>query len=89
MNYVLTHDRWFQEYVLAYTNASNIIEEGFQDTEDLAGLFSGFEQQGKPYDARKGHWGYEQSADDSAASQAGSRNPHGRHGHGTNGSGEP
>ena len=42
VNYVLTNDRWFHEYVLAYTNASTIIEEGFQDTEDLAGLFSGF-----------------------------------------------
>ena len=41
INYVLTHERWFKEYVLAYTNASTIIQEGFQDTEDLGGLFSG------------------------------------------------
>ena len=26
VNYVLTHDKWFQEYVLAYTNAATIIE---------------------------------------------------------------
>ncbi len=30
INYVLTQDRWFKEYVLAYTNASTLIQEGFQ-----------------------------------------------------------
>lgn len=61
VNYVLTNDRWFHEYVLAYTNAATIIDEGFQDTEDLAGLFSGLDQQGNAYDAKQGRWGYEQS----------------------------
>ena len=32
INHVLTHERWFKEYVLAYTNAATVIEEGFQDT---------------------------------------------------------
>ncbi len=60
VNYVLTHDRWFKEYVLNYTNASAIIQEGYRDTEDLDGLFTGFKGNGKPgsYDARAGHWGY-------------------------------
>ena len=35
INYVLTHERWFEEYVLAYTNASVLIEQGYKDTEDL------------------------------------------------------
>jgi formate dehydrogenase major subunit len=61
INYVLTQDRWFKDYVLAYTNAATIIEEGFQDTEDLNGLFSGYDAQGHKYDAVKGHWGYEGS----------------------------
>lgn len=61
IHYVLSQDRWFKEYVLSYTNASTIIEEGFADTEDLAGLFSGFEPEGGTYDAKKGHWGYERS----------------------------
>src|SRR5277367_7122612 len=61
VNYVLTHDRWFHEYVLAYTNASTIIDEGFQDTEDLSGMFSGFDQQHDSYDSKQGHWGYEES----------------------------
>ena len=45
INHVLSHDRWFKEYVLNYTNASTIIKEGFEDTEDLAGLFSGYDRQ--------------------------------------------
>lgn len=63
INYVLTNERWFREYVLAYTNASSIVEEGFEDTEDLAGLFSGFERTEGAYDAKTGHWGYEQNAE--------------------------
>src|SRR5262245_5800180 len=61
INYVLTHERWFKEYVLNYTNASTIIQEGFRDTEDLAGLFGGYHGDGQTgkYDAREGHWGYE------------------------------
>ena len=51
INYVLSNDRWFQEYVLNYTNASTIIQEGFQDTEDLAGLFSGYHPETGNYDA--------------------------------------
>jgi len=27
INYVLTHDRWFKEYVLAYTNASSLVSD--------------------------------------------------------------
>lgn len=61
INYVLTHDRWFKEYVLNYTNASTIIGEGFQDTEDLGGIFSGYDKQKRQYEAGKGHWFYEGS----------------------------
>jgi formate dehydrogenase major subunit len=64
INYVLGNDRWFKEYVLNYTNASTIIDEGFHDTEDLDGLFSGYHGDGATgkYDAQEGHWGYEGSS---------------------------
>ncbi len=65
INYVLTHERWFPEYVRAYTNAATIIEEGFQDTEELDGLYSGYDPDSRHYDAGKGHWGYEGSPSDS------------------------
>ena len=53
INYILTHERWFKDYVLPYTNASTIIEEGFQDTEDLDGLFSGYDAETGFYDASR------------------------------------
>ena len=64
INYVLTHDRWFKEYVLHYTNAATLIQEGFQDTEDLGGLFSGLDPETGVYDPVSGHWGYEGSLGD-------------------------
>src|SRR3954449_489076 len=50
VNYILTNRREFREYVVAYTNASAIIGEGFQDTEDLDGLFSGWDPEKHQYD---------------------------------------
>jgi formate dehydrogenase major subunit len=43
VSYVLERDAYFKEYVLAYTNAATIVSEQFEDTEDLDGLFSGFD----------------------------------------------
>ena len=42
VNWVLSNERYFKEYVAAYTNASSIVVEDYRDTEDLDGLFSGF-----------------------------------------------
>jgi formate dehydrogenase major subunit len=50
INYVLQHGREFREYVLHYTNAATIIREDFRDTEDLAGLFSGWNEAEHKYD---------------------------------------
>src|SRR5690625_4168376 len=50
VNYVLQHELDFREYVLAYTNAATILSEDFLDTEDLDGLFSGFDAQTRTYD---------------------------------------
>ena len=71
VNYVLQNERWFPEYVLAYTNASTIIDEGFQDTEDLGGIFSGLDPETGKYDAKKGHWGYAGSKTESAGDSGG------------------
>ena len=40
---MLTQERWFKEYVLAYTNATTIINDGYVDAEDNGGIFSGFD----------------------------------------------
>jgi formate dehydrogenase major subunit len=54
---VIERDAWFKEYVLAYTNASTIIGERFGDTEDLGGVFSGFDPETGMYDPSA--WAYE------------------------------
>jgi formate dehydrogenase major subunit len=50
INHVLQQGREFREYVLHYTNASTIIREDFRDTEDLAGVFSGWNEAERKYD---------------------------------------
>lgn len=57
INYVLSNDLWFKDYVLAYTNAATIVREDFQDTEDLDGLFSGYDPETGVYDTST--WAYD------------------------------
>src|SRR5438445_7489151 len=59
VNHILQNQRDFREYLLAYTNASTIVEEGFQDPEDLDGLFSGWYPERKTYD--NATWQYERT----------------------------
>src|SRR3954468_6656420 len=40
---ILERGAWFDEYVKAYTNAAAIVDERFRDTEDLDGMFSGWD----------------------------------------------
>src|SRR5256714_3754121 len=56
VNYILEHDRYFEEYVKHYTNAPVVIDEGFQDTEDLDGLFTGWDPDEGKYDVET--WQY-------------------------------
>jgi formate dehydrogenase major subunit len=50
-------ERFFRDYLVHYTNAATLIAEDFQDTEDLGGLFSGFNAGTRKYDPKK--WRYE------------------------------
>jgi formate dehydrogenase major subunit len=50
INYVLTHEKIFRDYVVAYTNAPTILRDDFRDTEELGGFFSGWDPQKKAYD---------------------------------------
>jgi formate dehydrogenase major subunit len=49
INHVLAEDKIFHEYVVNYTNAATIVGADFQDTEDLDGLFSGFDEDSRHY----------------------------------------
>src|SRR5690606_20223533 len=62
INHVLQGEHDFREYVLAYTNASAIVSEDFRDTEDLDGLFSGFDPATRTYDPSS--WSYETTLPD-------------------------
>src|SRR4051812_42329655 len=57
IHHVLETGAWFEEYVKAYTNASTIVNEDFRDTEDLGGIFSGFDPETSTYD--RSTWNYE------------------------------
>ncbi|MFK0264114.1 formate dehydrogenase [Streptomyces angustmyceticus] len=57
IHHVLSEEKDFREYVLAYTNAATIISEDFRDTEDLGGVFSGFDEDQRRYDPES--WQYE------------------------------
>src|SRR5205085_6707239 len=43
VSYIIENGREFRDYVVKYTNAATIVSEDFRDTEDLDGLFSGFD----------------------------------------------
>ncbi|MDQ3897132.1 MAG: molybdopterin-dependent oxidoreductase, partial [Actinomycetota bacterium] len=49
VNHILTNGRDFREYVAAYTNAAMVVDERFADTEDLDGLFSGWDPNARAY----------------------------------------
>jgi formate dehydrogenase major subunit len=57
VNYILENERYFKEYVTAYTNAATIIDEEYRDTEDLEGVFSGWSEEDRKYDSKT--WQYE------------------------------
>src|SRR5919112_6416383 len=57
INYVLQNGLDFREYVVAYTHAPSIVSDEYVDTEDLDGLFSGFDPETRTYETRS--WQYE------------------------------
>jgi formate dehydrogenase major subunit len=50
VNYIIANERYFKDYVVAYTNAAAIVSDDFKDTEDLEGLFSGWNDAAGRYD---------------------------------------
>ena len=50
IRHVIETESYFRDYVVHYTNASTIIDEAFRDTEELDGVFSGFDPESGRYD---------------------------------------
>jgi formate dehydrogenase major subunit len=61
VRYVMENERFFKDYVLHYTNASAIVSDDFADTEDLDGLFSGWNAETGQYDIDS--WQYKDDHD--------------------------
>src|SRR5256885_262351 len=57
IRHVIETESYFRDYVLHYTNAATLISEEFRDTEDLDGVFSGFDSETGTYD--RASWIYE------------------------------
>src|SRR5256886_8065726 len=57
INYAITNNRYAKDYITNYTNAPLIVKKGFKLPED-DGVFSGFDEAGKKYDASS--WNYEE-----------------------------
>ena len=56
IRYILEEQKDFREYVLHYTNASVLLRDDFKDTEELGGVFSGWNEEKKQYDTET--WAY-------------------------------
>jgi formate dehydrogenase major subunit len=69
INYILGEEKFFREYVVAYTNASFLVSEDFRDTEQLDGLFSGYDDDSATYD--QASWSYDNDAADSGGHEGG------------------
>jgi len=78
VNYVIENGKEFRDYVVNYTNAATILREDFHDTEDLDGLFSGWDDERKKYDPQS--WLYEGSAKKEAGGAPGHSDVGGGHG---------
>jgi formate dehydrogenase major subunit len=79
INNVLTNNREFREYVVHYTNAPTILREDFRDTEDLDGLFSGWDADKQKYEPES--WLYQGApTKDGGGAQPGHSEAGGGHG---------
>jgi formate dehydrogenase major subunit len=67
VNYIVENRRYFEEYVVRYTNAPCIISRDFKDTDELDGLFSGWDEEKGRYDSAS--WHYEGADVEAAAGE--------------------
>lgn len=58
IHYLLEHNAYFSDYVVHYTNAPMLIREDYQDTEELDGIFSGYDPDTATY-ADQSSWDYQ------------------------------
>ena len=59
INWVIQNEKYFKDYVLNYTNAATIINPNYRDSEDLDGIFSGYNPDTRTYD--NATWQYDRT----------------------------
>ena len=67
IRHVLETETYFRDYVVNYTNACTLVGEEFEDTEDLGGLFSGFDPDKGTYDPAT--WAYHNAEQGASATR--------------------
>jgi len=87
IRFILDGERDFREYVVNYTNAATLVSEEYRDTEDLDGLFSGWDADRRIYDPSS--WQYEGATVTSAAGSREQGDVTGEAAHGAHGGGFP
>jgi formate dehydrogenase major subunit len=80
INYIISNGREWRDYLLPYTNAATVVSPEYKDTEDLDGLFSGWDPEEQTYDVSS--WQYEGLE---APASAGHRELKKSHEHGSHG----
>ncbi len=78
VNHILQNGLEFREYVQAYTNAGAIVSDDFRDTEDLDGLFSGWDPESGTYDTSS--WQYKRMEVGGSGAPKKGEQAHGAHG---------
>lgn len=74
IHHILENNGYFHDYVVNYTNAATLVREDFKDTEDLDGLFSGYEADSETY-TDQSTWDYERDKDGRPLSDPTLQNP--------------
>jgi len=57
VKYIIDNELYFKDYIVNYTDAAFLVDPNFKDTEDLGGVFSGYDPKKKKYN--KSTWKYQ------------------------------
>jgi formate dehydrogenase major subunit len=58
IRYLIENDAYFHDYVVNYTNAATLVRDDYRDTEELDGIFSGYDQKTGTY-SDQSSWDYQ------------------------------
>jgi formate dehydrogenase major subunit len=67
VRHIIENEKYFRDYVVSFTNAPFVVTEDFRDTEDLDGLFSGWDPEKGQYSPAS--WQYDDAEASAAAGQ--------------------